>query len=102
MVTVSCHDANLNHNFLTGKSVSGVLQFLNKTLVNWDSKKQAIVETATCGYEYSSIRTCVEHNACLRITLRHLIVPIRSLSYVFGDEKGVIEISMAPNGKMYK
>ena len=34
VVTISYHDANLYHNVATGRSVTGVLHFLNKTLVD--------------------------------------------------------------------
>ena len=54
VVTVSYYDANLYHKFITGRSVARVLHFLNKTLVDWFSKKKATVKTATCGSEYSS------------------------------------------------
>jgi hypothetical protein len=45
-------DANLYHNVLTGRSVTGVLHFLNGTLIDWYSKKQATVESATYGSEF--------------------------------------------------
>ena len=60
VTTISYHDANLYHNVITGRSVTGVLHFLNKTPIDWYSKKQSTVETATYGSEYSSARTCVE------------------------------------------
>jgi hypothetical protein len=39
-------DANLNHNLITGQSVTGVLHFVNQTPVHWFTKKQTMVETA--------------------------------------------------------
>lgn len=53
-VTISYHDANLYHSVMTGRSVTRVLCFLNKTPVDWCSKKQAVVESAAYGLEYSS------------------------------------------------
>ena len=102
VVTISYHDDNLYHNVITGRSVTGVLHFLNKTPVDWHSKKQATVETATYGSEYSSARTCVEHILDLRITLSYLGVSIRSVSYMFGDNKSVVDSSMTPHGKIHK
>jgi hypothetical protein len=47
-VTLShCVDANLMHDITTGKSVTGILHLINKTPLDWYSKKQAMVETAT-------------------------------------------------------
>jgi len=49
-VTLSHYvDANLYHDMLTGRSVTGILHYLNKTPINWYSKKHATVETATYG-----------------------------------------------------
>ena len=51
VVTISYHDTNLFHNVISGRSVTGVLHMLNKTPIDWHSKKQSTVETATCGSE---------------------------------------------------
>ena len=42
-------DANLMHCLATGRSVTGILHFINKTPIDWYSKKQPTVETATYG-----------------------------------------------------
>ena len=102
MTTISYHDANLHHNVVTGRSVTGVLHFINKTPIDWYSKKQSTVETSTYGSEYVSARTCIEQILDLRITLRYLGVPIRSTSYMFGDNKSVVDSSMTPHGKIHK
>ena len=67
VVTVSYHDANACHNYVTGRSVTGVLHFINKTPIDWHSKKQAVVDTSTYGSEHSSSRTCVEKILDLQI-----------------------------------
>ena len=59
VVIVIYHDANLHHNVVTGRSVTGVLHFVNKTPTDWNTKKQATVEIDTYGSEHSSARTCV-------------------------------------------
>jgi hypothetical protein len=47
-VTLSHYvDANFMHDVTTGKLVTGILHLINKTLLDWYSKKQATVETAT-------------------------------------------------------
>ena len=45
-------DANLYHDMLSGRSVTGILHLINKTPFEWYSKKQATVETATYGSEF--------------------------------------------------
>ena len=44
-------DANLYHDWITGRAVTGILHFLNKTPVDWYTKRQATVEAATYGSE---------------------------------------------------
>ena len=39
VVTTTTMDANLNHCLATGKSLTGCLHFVNKTTVDWYSKK---------------------------------------------------------------
>jgi hypothetical protein len=68
-------DVNLYHNVLTGRSVTGVLHFLNGTPIDWYSKKQATVESATNGSEFVAARTWVEQIIDLGHTLRYLGVP---------------------------
>ena len=45
-------DANLFYDALTERSVTGVLHMMNATPIDWYSKKQATVETATYGSEF--------------------------------------------------
>ena len=95
-------DANLMHDVATGRSVTGILHLVNKTPIEWYSKKQATVETATYGSEFVAARICVEQIIDLRNTLRYLGVPIREKSYMFGDNKSVVDSSMQLDAKLHK
>ena len=95
-------DANLYHCYLTGRAVTGILDLLNGMPVDWFSKKQATVETATYGSEFITARTCVERSIELRLILRYLGVPIRKQAYMFGDNKSVVDSSMVPYSKLHK
>ena len=95
-------DANLMHDMVTGRSVTGILHLLNKTPMDWYSKKQATVETATYGSEFVAARTCVEQIIDLRTTLRYLGVPIRDKSYMFGDNKSVVDSSITVHARLHK
>jgi len=102
-VTLSHYfDANLYHDMITGRSVTAILHFLNQTPIDWYSKKQATVETATFGSEFIAARTTIDQIVDLRTTLRYLGVPIREKSYVFGDNKTVIDSSSTPHAKLHK
>jgi hypothetical protein len=60
-VTLSHYfDANLYHDMVTGRSVTAILHFLNQTPMDWYSKKQATVETATFGSEFITARTTID------------------------------------------
>jgi hypothetical protein len=95
-------DANLYHNVLTGRSVTGVLHLINGTPIDWFSKKQATVETATYGSEFVAARTCVEQIIDLRHTLRYLGVPVIQMSQMFGDNKTVVDSATKIHAKLHK
>jgi hypothetical protein len=95
-------DANLMHDIATGRSVTGILHLVNKTPIEWYSKKQATVETATYGSEFVAARVCVEQIIDLRNTLRFLGAPVREKSYMFGDNMSVVDSSMQLNAKLHK
>jgi dTDP-D-glucose 4,6-dehydratase len=53
VVTTHYVDANLYHDLINGKSVTGVLHLANQTHIDSFSKPQSTVETATYGSELS-------------------------------------------------
>ncbi len=95
-------DANLYHDALTGRSVTACLHFANATPIDWYTKKQATVETATYGSEFMAARTCVEQIIDLRNTFRYLGVPIEEKSYMFGDNESVVNSSTELYAKLNK
>jgi hypothetical protein len=82
--TILFHNANLYHDIITGRSVTGLIHFLNRTPIDWFSKKQNTVETSTYGSEYVAARIAAEQIIDLRTTLRYLGIPI-GRSVLFGD-----------------
>ena len=93
IATTTTMDANLNHCIATGKSLTGCLHFVNKTPVDWDSKKQATVETATYGSEQIMDT---------RQTLRYLGAPITTKSFLFGDNRCVVTSATLPHSTLTK
>ena len=100
--TLSYVDANLYHDMLSGKSVTGIIHLLNKTVIDWFSKLQSTVETATFGSEYVAARTCTEQIIALRNTLRYLGVPIVTSSFMFGDNESVVNTASIPHSRLHK
>jgi hypothetical protein len=95
-------DANLYHNVLTGRSVTWVLHVLNGTPIDWYSKKQATVESATYGSEFVAARTWVEQIIDLCHTLRYLGVPVIERNQMFGDNKTVVDSATKIHAKLHK
>ena len=60
-------------------------------------ERQATVETATYGSEFVASKTPTEPSFDLRHTLRYLGVPIRTKSYLFGDNRSVVTSSNLHN-----
>jgi hypothetical protein len=87
---------------VTGRSVTAILHFLNQAPMDWYSKKQATVETATFGSEFIAARTTIDHLVDLRMTLCYLGIPIQEKSYIFGDNKTIIDASSTPHAKLHK
>ena len=53
-------DCNLIHDVLTGKAVTGTINFWNKTTLEWFSNKQSTSETTTYGSKFILCWTCFE------------------------------------------
>ncbi len=90
------------HCLLTGRLVTGILHFMNQTPIDWFTKKQSTVETATFGSEFVAAHTATEQIIDIRNTLRYLGVPIREHSYLFGDNQTVVNSATQPHGKLHK
>jgi hypothetical protein len=95
-------DANLYHDLVNGRSVTGILHLFNKTVVDWFSKKQATVETATYGAEFVAARTAMEQIIDLRIELRYLGVQVKGYTVMFGDNESVVNSSSVPHARLHK
>ena len=90
VITATTMDANLNHCLATGKSLTGCLHFVNQTPVDWYSKNQATVETATYCSEFVAAKTATEQIMDIRQSLRYLGAPIGPRSFLVGDNRSVV------------
>jgi hypothetical protein len=73
-------DSNLLHEIAVGRSVTGLLHLNNKMPMEWYSKNQATVETATYGSEFVADRIYVEQVIELHNTLQFLGVVTKEKS----------------------
>ncbi|CAJ1968474.1 unnamed protein product [Cylindrotheca closterium] len=74
---------------------------LNGTSIDFLSKEQSTVETATYGSEPAATQTCAKQIMDLQQSLRYLGVPIRGQSYMFGDNESVMNSSSLPEAKLH-
>ena len=75
-------DANLMHDALSGKAVTAILHFINKTPFDLFSRVQPTVNTATFGAGASAARTAIEQMRASKSTLQYLGVRIHGPSIV--------------------
>ena len=102
VTTTTMLDASLLHCLATGASLTACLHFYNQTPTDWYSKKQATVETTTYGSESVAAKTATEQIMDLRYTLRYLGVPIKSKSYMFGNNRSVVTSATLPHSTLSK
>ena len=95
-------DANLYFDLLTGRACTGILIFLNQTPIDWYSKKQSTVATATFGSEFVATKTATEKAYDLRYTLRMMGIPLDYRTYMFGDNQAVVIQSSIPHSQLAK
>ena len=82
--------------------MTACLHFINGTPVNWFSKKQSTVETATCLSEFVATRTCVEQIIDMCNALRCLGVNVNEKSHMFGDNESVVNSALVAHSKLHK
>jgi hypothetical protein len=102
VICTSYVDANLYHDLITGRSVTGILHFFNQTPIDWYSKKQATVETATYGSEFVAARTATEQIIANRNSLRYLGIQVKGPTILFGDNHSVVDSATVPQSKLNK
>jgi hypothetical protein len=95
-------NANLMHDLLMGRSVTGCIHLVNQTPIYWSSKQQNLVETAMYGWEFVAARLAIELIMDLKDTLRSLGVPIDGPAWMIGDNQGVITSSTIPHSSLNK
>ena len=95
-------DANLYHDLITGRSVTGIIEFVNKTPLDWYSKKQNTVETSTYGSEFVAGRTATERAIDNRTMFRYFGVHVKGSTMMFGDNESVVDSSTIPHSRLHK
>jgi hypothetical protein len=75
---------------------------INATPIEWFSKRQNTVESATYGSEFTAARQATDQIVDLRYTLRMFGVPIDGPAWMFGDNQSVVTSSNLPHSPLTK
>ena len=95
-------DADHAHDHVTRRSISGLIVFVGSTPVIWTSKRQGCIATSTYCAEFVSMRSAVEEVISICYMLRCLGVPVTRPMDLFGDNFGVIQSAVIPEGELKK
>ena len=96
MTTTTYVDTNLHHDQVTERTVTACLHHVKATPTHWHTKRQGAVETATFGSEFVAARIGIDQIIDLRYTLMYLGVLVSAKSYIFGDNKSVVDSASMP------
>jgi len=83
-------DSDHAHDKLTRRSITGLIIFVGRTPVFYQSKRQGAIETSTYGAEFLAMKTAVEEVVAIRYMLRCLGVKVSHPSLILGDNRSVI------------
>jgi hypothetical protein len=101
--TTTFEDANIMDDLVTGgRSCTGILHLVNQTPVEWFSKRQMTVETATYGSEFVAACIATEQIMDLPCTLQMMGLPLDGKAYIFDDNQNVITSGTFPHSSLNK
>mmetsp|Transcript_12139 Transcript_12139/g.17505 ORF Transcript_12139/g.17505 Transcript_12139/m.17505 type:complete len:474 (-) Transcript_12139:35-1456(-) len=100
-INLFCDAAHAN-DYITRRSTTGIIIFLNGAPISWYSKRQNTIESSTFGSEFVALKIATEQNEALRYKLRMLGIPIAGASNVFCDNKSVVQNVTDPASTLSK
>ncbi len=95
-------DAHLLHDHVTGRSAMGILHFVSQMPVEWFSKRQNTVETASYGSEFVVACTATEQIIDLRYRICMLGAPLDGPAWMLGDNESVVNSATIPHLSLMK
>jgi hypothetical protein len=84
------------------RSRTGFVILINRSIVDWLSKKQSTVETSVFGAEFCALKHGIENLRGIRYKLRMMGVPIDGASRIFGDNMSVVTNASKPESTLKK
>ena len=95
-------DADHASNTVTRRSRTGILVYLNCSLIHWWSKKQASIESSAFGAEFIVMKQCCEYLRGLRYKLRMMGIPCDGPSHIYSDNQSVLANTTMPDSTLKK
>ena len=95
-------DADYAGDGATRRSRTGFIIFLNEAPIYWFSKKQTRVENSVFGSEFIAMRTGLEVVQGIRYKLRMMGIPLKTPTYIYGDNMSVIYNTSRPESTLKK
>ena len=95
-------DADHASDTVTRRSRTGILVYLNCSLVHWWSKKQTSIESSSFGAEFIAMKQCCEYLHGLRHKLLLMGIPCDQPSYIYSDNQSVLASTMMPDSTLKK
>ena len=95
-------DADHASDSVSRRSRTGILVWINSSLIHWWSKKQTSVETSSFGSEFVAMKQCCEYLRGLRYKLRMMGIPVNGPCYISGDNKSVLANTTEPDSTLKK
>lgn len=96
-ITILHHvDTNLFHDVISYRSDTEVIHLVNQTTIEWHSKKQVIVQAATCGFEYCDMYLC---GTLIFVKLCGVLI---RTSYMLGVNKSFVDSPSQTRSKLHK
>ena len=95
-------DANHAGNVVTRRSHTGILAFVQNSLIIRVRRRKDTVETSTFGSEFVALRTARDVIIALRYKLRMFGVPLEGPAQVYSDNQGVVKNASIPESVLDK
>ena len=95
-------DVDHASNTVTRRSRTGILVYLNCSLVHWWSKKQTSIESSSFGAEFIAMKRCCEYLHGLRYKLCMMGIPCDQPSHIYGDNQSVLATTTMPDSTLKK
>ena len=95
-------DVDHASNTVTRRSRTGILVYLNCSLVHWWSKKQTSIESSSFGAEFIAMKQCCKYLCGLRYKLCMIGIPCDQPSHIYGDNLSVLANTTMPDSTLKK